>query len=69
MLQNVAPGAIAEAQFKLTPPWAGRFQISAKFTSKEMHDVDGFHTFMVKALETNGIPLIDASETIETRQI
>lgn len=69
MLQNVAPGAIAEAQFKLTPPWAGRFQISAKFTSKEMHDVDGFHTFMVKALETNGIPLIDANETNETRQI
>ncbi|XP_039763506.1 annulin-like isoform X1 [Pararge aegeria] len=64
--ENVAPGAIAEAQFKLTPPWAGRFQISAKFTSKEMQDVDGFHTFMVKTMETNGIPLIDA---VETRQI
>ncbi|XP_034826391.1 annulin-like isoform X2 [Maniola hyperantus] len=63
LTENVAPGAIAEAQFKLTPPWAGRFQISAKFTSKEMRDVDGFHTFMVKALETNGIPLIDANET------
>ncbi|XP_041969290.1 annulin-like isoform X2 [Aricia agestis] len=61
--ENVAPGAIATAEFKLTPPWGGRHQISAKFTSKEIHDVDGFLSFIVTSAETNGIPLIDANET------
>ncbi|XP_045490802.1 annulin isoform X1 [Colias croceus] len=45
--ENVPPGEFATAQFKLTPPWAGRHQISAKFTCKEMRDVDGFLSFNV----------------------
>lgn len=45
--QDVPPGAYATAQFKLTPPWAGRHQLSAKFTSKEMRDIDGFLSFTV----------------------
>ncbi|XP_075992470.1 annulin-like isoform X2 [Anticarsia gemmatalis] len=53
--QNVAPGDFATAQFKLTPPWAGRHQISAKFKSEEIHDVDGFLSFLVAMPhETNG---------------
>ncbi|XP_052759591.1 annulin isoform X1 [Galleria mellonella] len=53
--ENVAPGAVATVQFKLTPPWAGRHQISAKFDSKELHDVDGFLSFLVSMpSETNG---------------
>ncbi|XP_047544749.1 annulin-like isoform X1 [Vanessa atalanta] len=63
--ENVAPGALASVQFKLTPPWAGRHQISAKFSSKELHDVDGFLSLMVSPPDTNGIPLIDANETRE----
>ncbi|XP_050560187.1 annulin isoform X3 [Spodoptera frugiperda] len=45
--EDVPPGAYATAQFKLTPPWAGRHQLSAKFTSKEMRDIDGFLSFTV----------------------
>ncbi|XP_063376431.1 annulin isoform X1 [Cydia fagiglandana] len=52
--ENVPPGEFATAQFKLTPPWAGRHQISAKFTSKEIHDIDGFLILMVAPPETNG---------------
>ncbi|KPJ06440.1 Annulin [Papilio machaon] len=54
--ENVAPGEFATAQFKLTPPWGGRHQISAKFTSKEIRDIDGFKTFIVAApAELNGV--------------
>ncbi|XP_028170220.1 annulin-like isoform X2 [Ostrinia furnacalis] len=72
--ETIAPGAIASAQFKLTPPWAGRHQISAKFNSKEMHDVDGFLTFKVAMpVETNGFSSDNngyASENnIETHQV
>ncbi|XP_050670061.1 annulin isoform X2 [Leptidea sinapis] len=63
---NVQPGEFATAEFKLTPPWAGKHQISAKFTSKEMHDVDGFLSFLVAMPESNGILPIDG---VETRQI
>lgn len=63
--ENVAPGTFATANFKLTPPWAGRHQISAKFTSKEIRDIDGFLSFIVSMPETNGV----SSETVETRQI
>ncbi|XP_013182952.2 annulin isoform X1 [Amyelois transitella] len=64
--ENVAPGAFAKAEFKLTPPWAGRHQISAKFSSKEMKDVDGFLSFIVAMPpETNGY----STETNESHQI
>ncbi|KAI5632166.1 transglutaminase family domain-containing protein [Phthorimaea operculella] len=63
---NVAPGAFAEASFKLTAPWAGRHQITAKFSSKEMRDVDGFLSFIVGVpLDTNGIPPIDGNESYQ----
>lgn len=65
--QNVPPGEFATAKFKLTPPWAGRHQISAKFTSKEIQDIDGFKTFMVAVpAETNGIS--STENNYETRQ-
>lgn len=63
--ETVAPGELAVADFKLIPPWAGRHQISAKFTSKEMKDVDGFLSFMVAPPESNGL----FSGSVETRQI
>ncbi|OWR44550.1 putative annulin [Danaus plexippus plexippus] len=53
--ENVPPGEFATAQFQLTPPWAGRHQISAKFSSKEMHDVDGFLSIMVAPPASNGV--------------
>ncbi|CAH0748849.1 unnamed protein product [Diatraea saccharalis] len=64
--ENVAPGATATAQFQLTPPWAGRHQISAKFDSKEMHDVDGFLSFKVAMQpEANGYH----NDGMETHQV
>lgn len=55
LFQNVAPGDYATATIKLTPPWSGRHTILAKFTSKEMNDVDGFLAFLVQPKkETNG---------------
>uniref|UniRef100_A0A2A4JKA1 protein-glutamine gamma-glutamyltransferase n=1 Tax=Heliothis virescens TaxID=7102 RepID=A0A2A4JKA1_HELVI len=64
--ENVAPGEFATAQYRLTPPWAGRHQISAKFSSKEMKDVDGFLSFMVAPpTATNGLP----PDTVESHQI
>ncbi|XP_055683515.1 annulin isoform X2 [Lutzomyia longipalpis] len=35
----------AAATFKYTPPYAGRGALAAKFTSKELDDVDGFLAF------------------------
>lgn len=63
--QSIPPGELAKAEFKLTPPWAGRHQISAKFSSKEMRDVDGFLSLMVLPPDANGLP----PENIESRQI
>ncbi|RVE54165.1 hypothetical protein evm_001288 [Chilo suppressalis] len=64
--EPVAPGATATAQFQLTPPWAGRHQISAKFNSKELHDVDGFLSFKVAMPpELNGYH----NEGLETHQV
>ncbi|KOB66015.1 Annulin [Operophtera brumata] len=63
--ENVAPGGLAKAEIQLTPPWAGRHQISAKFSSKDLRDVDGFLSFIVEMPESNGV----APESFETRQI
>lgn len=64
LFQNIAPGALATAEFRLTPPWAGRHQISAKFNSKELKDVDGFLSFKVEVPpETNGLTDIDTVDT------
>lgn len=53
---TVERGLKANAGFKFIPPKVGRNTIVAKFTSKEMDDVDGFLNFMVepKKEETNG---------------
>ncbi|KAL4712854.1 hypothetical protein ACJJTC_011924 [Scirpophaga incertulas] len=62
----VAPGAIASADFELTPPWAGRHQISAKFNSKELKDVDGFLSFKVEMpVDSNGY----TPDNVGTRQV
>ncbi|XP_049869719.1 annulin isoform X2 [Pectinophora gossypiella] len=64
--ENVPPGELATASFKLTPPWAGRHQITAKFSSKELRDVDGFLSFMVATPpDFNGIPPIDSNESYQ----
>lgn len=45
----------AVAQFKFTPPDAGKQTVAAKFTSKELSDVEGFINFVVdQKKEENG---------------
>jgi transglutaminase 1 len=38
----------AEKTFSYTPPYSGKATIAAKFTSKELDDVDGFLAFEVQ---------------------
>lgn len=42
---EVEVGAAAEATFEFVPPYSGRGTFAAKFTSKELDDVDGFLAF------------------------
>jgi transglutaminase 1 len=41
-------GETIEQKFTFTPPFAGRATLMAKFTSKELDDVDGFLAFEVE---------------------
>ncbi|KAJ8921065.1 hypothetical protein NQ315_015861 [Exocentrus adspersus] len=51
----VPPGERAKGEFKFTPPRTGRHTIAAKFTSKQMDDVDGYLVIMVEPKkEQNG---------------
>jgi transglutaminase 1 len=47
LYRTVEPDDIAEGHFELTPRVSGEKTISAKFTSKELEDVDGFVTVTV----------------------
>lgn len=51
--------AIAEGKFKVTPPWAGRHTIVAKFDSKELDDVDGFLAFEAQPKPEDVIEKVD----------
>lgn len=44
-IAEVPIGGTAAATFKFTPPYSGRGTFAAKFTSKELDDVDGFLAF------------------------
>jgi len=43
----VLPGTIAETRFAYKPSYVGSAKLVAKFTSKELDDVDGFRVFEV----------------------
>lgn len=44
-MPDIPVRAMAEGKFEVIPPWSGRHTIVAKFTSKELDDVDGFLAF------------------------
>ncbi|XP_044595670.1 LOW QUALITY PROTEIN: annulin-like [Cotesia glomerata] len=53
--KDILSGEKASCKFSMTPKFAGRSTIVAKFYSKELDDVDGFVNFMVLAVPvTNG---------------
>jgi transglutaminase 1 len=43
----VQPKTFAETRFAYKPPYVGSAKIIAKFTSKEMDDVDGYRVFEI----------------------
>jgi transglutaminase 1 len=53
---DLASQATGTCSFSFTPHFAGKKTLSAKFTSEELDDVDGFLEFMVKEANpaTNG---------------
>lgn len=58
-VSDIQPKAYAETRFAYKPPYAGSAKLIAKFTSKEMDDVDGFRVFEIAPrpediLTTNG---------------
>lgn len=47
VIRTIDPGETVEADFELTPQVEGEKTLSAKFSSKELEDVDGFVTILV----------------------
>lgn len=45
--RSIEPGETAEGSFTLTPRHEGEKTLTAKFTSRELEDVDGFVTLHV----------------------
>ena len=41
------PKSFTETRFAYKPPYAGSAKLVAKFTSKELDDVDGFRSFEI----------------------
>lgn len=51
---SIPPAQKACVQFKFTPPSSGKETIAAKFSSKELDDVDGFLNFVVHPMTKEG---------------
>ncbi|KAF4519866.1 hypothetical protein B566_EDAN005204 [Ephemera danica] len=48
LAEELAPQAVGSADFVFTPHFSGKKTLSAKFSSRELDDVDGFLEFMIK---------------------
>jgi transglutaminase 1 len=60
----VGVGETAEHTFMFTPPYSGRATLVAKFTSKELDDVDGFLAFEVHPRDEDVIMNGDIAEIV-----
>jgi len=47
-IAEIPVNGVAAATFKYTPPYAGRGTMLAKFTSKELDDVDGYKHYEIE---------------------
>ncbi|XP_059471130.1 annulin isoform X2 [Neocloeon triangulifer] len=63
---NLAPQATGSVDFKFSPHFAGKKTLSAKFSSAELDDVDGFLEFMVKEVAT---PATNGDAPLATSEI
>ena len=48
LIENVEVGGMAVCRFSMTPDIGGRATIAAKFYSKDLDDVDGYVSFIVR---------------------
>lgn len=58
------PKTFAETRFAYKPPYVGSAKLIAKFTSKEMDDVDGFRVFEIAPLPEDVLTPEVLNETI-----
>lgn len=67
---EVPIAGIAEVRFAYKPPYVGKASLEAKFTSKELDDVDGFKVFEIKpADEDIFMPSRSNNETIRRTDV
>lgn len=71
-MPEVQPKAFAETRFAYKPAYVGSAKLIAKFTSKEMDDVDGFRVFEIApkpddvlTTEVNNDVIIAKTDVIE----
>ncbi|KFB35768.1 hypothetical protein ZHAS_00002672 [Anopheles sinensis] len=68
---EIAPGEKVLNTFTMIPPYSGRLTIAAKFTSKELDDVDGFLAFLANPrpediiMETEDNEIIARTDVID----
>lgn len=60
------PKTFGEARFAYKPPYVGSAKLVAKFTSKEMDDVDGFRSFEI-APKADDVLMTETTNEIITR--
>lgn len=61
---------MAEVRFAYKPPYAGRATFAAKFSSKELNDVDGYKAFVIAPREEDILmPDRSRNETISRTDI
>lgn len=62
---DIQPNTFAETRFVYKPTYVGSAKLIAKFTSKEMDDVDGFRVFEIAAQPEDVLTPEIINETIE----
>ncbi|XP_005181682.2 annulin isoform X2 [Musca domestica] len=67
-IAEIPVGGTAASTFKYTPPYAGRGTLLAKFSSKELDDVDGFMHYEIKPRPEDVIMNNNSSNTIIRRR-
>ncbi|XP_026465258.1 annulin-like [Ctenocephalides felis] len=68
--QNIEPGQTHIETFNLTPPYSGRSTIVAKFSSKELDDVDGFLAYVVAQNDGGGATgAVASNEVLEESMV
>jgi transglutaminase 1 len=66
---DIQPKTFAETRFAYKPPFVGSAKLVAKFTSKEMDDVDGFRVFEISPKPDDILMPEVSNETVEKTDV